>query len=296
MDFSAKRVLGCVVGGAIGDAMGSEYEGSQGPVEPSDSARWRITDDTQLTLATCEAILEAGGACPESIARVMARWFRSRRIDGVGASTLKALRDLDAGAHWALSGCKGEMAAGNGAAMRIAPIAFLLDPEQEQDRRTIRDISRITHHNDEAYSGALAVVAAIRFVCTDGLIGDLPKFVVGVLPETGVRCRLRDLVSRSGSLSIVETGLRFGASAHVVDSVPFAILGASRIEKFGYVDVLRQLIATGGDTDTVASIAGQIMGTRLGFDGIPRGLVAKLPCRAQIYQTANDLAHLVADQ
>ena len=50
--------------------------------------------------------------------------------------------------------------------MRIAPLAFFCDPSDETARRTIRDVARITHHHEEAYVGALAVVVAIRAVST----------------------------------------------------------------------------------------------------------------------------------
>jgi ADP-ribosyl-[dinitrogen reductase] hydrolase len=145
------RILGCLLGGAIGDAVGGVPE--RGEIS--------LSDDTQLTLATCEA-LQVGEVSPEAIAAAFTRWFRAGAITGVGSSTLKALRDLAAGAHWALSGARGEMAAGNGAAMRIAPLAFLLDPSDPGQRMVLRDVCRITHHSDEAYLGALAVVAAIR--------------------------------------------------------------------------------------------------------------------------------------
>jgi ADP-ribosylglycohydrolase len=75
---------------------------------------------------------------------------------------LKSLRDLEAGNHWALAGRLGERAAGNGAAMRIAPLAFVTDPVNDDGRRFIRDVSQVTHRHDEAYAGALATVFAIR--------------------------------------------------------------------------------------------------------------------------------------
>ena len=56
----------------------------------------------------------------------------------LGSSTLKALRDLAAGAHWELAGARGEYAAGTGAAMRIAPLAFLLEPGSAADRVIVR--------------------------------------------------------------------------------------------------------------------------------------------------------------
>lgn len=55
------RALGCILGGAIGDALGGPYEGKRPPVELHDEARLSLSDDTQLTLATCEAVVEAGG-------------------------------------------------------------------------------------------------------------------------------------------------------------------------------------------------------------------------------------------
>jgi ADP-ribosyl-[dinitrogen reductase] hydrolase len=85
----------------------------------------------------------------------------------MGSSTLKAMRDLSSGVHGALAGSCGEYSAANGVAMRIAPLAFLWDPSNPSKRALIGDVCRITHHNDEAYGGALAVVLAIRSVLAD---------------------------------------------------------------------------------------------------------------------------------
>ena len=107
-------ILGCIVGGAIGDAAGASFEGSPNCSSPLvlNGADWHLTDDTQLTLATCEALTQHGTPDPAHIAASFLRWFRARRLTGLGASTLKALLDLEAGAHWALAGRKGEHAAG----------------------------------------------------------------------------------------------------------------------------------------------------------------------------------------
>jgi len=123
----ADRIRGCLLLGAYGDALGSAYENS--PACSAESLQLGdITDDTQFTLATCESIVERGHVSPEHLAATFASWHRQRRFTGLGASTLKALVELEAGQHWALAGAKGERAAGNGAAMRIAPLAFCLDP------------------------------------------------------------------------------------------------------------------------------------------------------------------------
>jgi ADP-ribosylglycohydrolase len=65
-----ESVVGCILGGAIGDAMGGPYEGKEVPIVINEQARWRLSDDTQLTLATCEAIITAG-QCRRGLQRVL---------------------------------------------------------------------------------------------------------------------------------------------------------------------------------------------------------------------------------
>ena len=138
----------------MGDARGSPWEGIAGPVRFEIPACPILSDDTQPTLATCQSIIEYGCVDPGGVASHLSRWYAAKRVHGLGSNTLKAMRDLAIGVHWALAGAKGEFAAGNEAAMRVAPLAFLLDPKESRDRMLIRDVLRITHHNDEAYVGA----------------------------------------------------------------------------------------------------------------------------------------------
>jgi ADP-ribosylglycohydrolase len=243
---------------------------------------WRLSDDTQLTLATCEAIIESTAVDPAIIARQMATWFRQRRVTGMGASTYKALQELVEGGHWALVGRKGEFAAGNGAAARIAPLAFLLQPESTVDRQLIRDVSHITHHSDEAYAGALAVVGAIRMAAR-GELSDIHfvRRAADILPDTCVRDRLIEL-SELGSTPLQEVAARWGCSAYVVESVPLALYAAQLIQSIGFQATLEQIISVGGDTDTMAAIAGQVMGVFCGHDSLPESLKERLPDREAV--------------
>src|SRR6266568_4508336 len=50
------RARGCILAGTIGDAMGGPFEGKPGPLKFHDPSNWSISDDSQLTLATCESI------------------------------------------------------------------------------------------------------------------------------------------------------------------------------------------------------------------------------------------------
>jgi ADP-ribosyl-[dinitrogen reductase] hydrolase len=284
-----------LLAGAIGDAMGGPFEGRPGPLTFHEHTNWKISDDTQLTLATCESIIELGKVSPEHIATRFLQWFRQRRLTGLGSSTLKALRDLDAGAHWALAGAKGEMSAGNGAAMRIAPLAFYLDPQDAEQRQIIRDVSRITHHNEEAYAGALAVLAAIRWVAFNETTSPAQLFetVLTYLPDSRVRDRIAELNSIPNNLSIAEIATHYGSSAYVVESVPLALYAAREIHRFPLQTVLRNAIEAGGDTDTIASITGQIAGAWIGASQIPVELINSLPAASNIEAVVNSFAETI---
>jgi ADP-ribosyl-[dinitrogen reductase] hydrolase len=152
-------------------------------------------------------------------------------LTGLGASTSKALSELNIGGHWALVGRKGEMSAGNGAAMRIAPLAFCINPQEPAERQVIRDVCRITHHNEEAYAGALAVLLAVRAAYLGTWVGqsNLLSLIIPELPDSSVRDRLIELDQLGGRISIQEVATRFGCSGYVVESVPLALLGVQQM-------------------------------------------------------------------
>lgn len=211
---------------------------------------------------------------PSTIAERFRTWFEAGRLPGLGSSTLKALRDLSAGAHWALAGARGEYAAGAGAAMRIAPLAFLLDPGSGDDRVLARDVTRITHHSDEAYAGALAVMTAVRVSASAGCVPEnLISLVSSELPDTRVRDRLSEIDASAEAPEAVAK--RFGASGYVVEAVPLALLVAARERTSGPEGLLERAVALGGDTDTIASIAGQIVGAS-GVE-VPQDLLQRIP-------------------
>src|SRR5438477_11563155 len=115
------RLAGCIIGGAIGDAWGCAYENLSfnedtttfylsKPIEPERT--WSFTDDTQLTLITLEALLNSDKLTPQILASNFTLYYKKRKISGIGASTLKALQELEAGGHWSQVGRSGEFAAG----------------------------------------------------------------------------------------------------------------------------------------------------------------------------------------
>lgn len=289
---SSARVRGCILGGAIGDALGAPCE--RGGV-PADLATrdLRITDDTQLTLATCEAIVARRGVDPAEIAERFADLFRRSQLRGLGASTYKALSELAVGGHWALVGHQGERSAGNGAAMRIAPLAFCCDPSDLDERRALRDVCRITHRHDEAYAGALALSFAIHAAWTGAWSGGegLLELASASLPDTLVRDRLREIASERPSLG--ESAKRFGAGGYVVESVPLALRAAETSSADEIGEVLSELVGLGGDSDTLASMAGQVLGTAFGEEALPRSILERIEERAEIDVIAQRFADYI---
>ena len=290
--MNSDRISGCIVGGAIGDAMGGPHENKPAPVNPYSGGAWHLSDDTQLTLATCEAIQQCGAVDPSSIAATFLRWFEADRISGIGGSTYHALNGLAAGAHWALAGRKGEMSAGNGAAMRIAPLAFFCDPASPADRVIIRDVCRITHHNDEAYCGALAVVLAIQVCLSDRDLPDnaLTHRVAEELPDTRVRDQLQAVSELDPRTEIPVVAERFGNSGYVVHTVPLALFAAQQCSFTSFEDIIAGVISAGGDTDTNASVAGQIVGSSCGYSRLPIHLVKRVPTWQNVLDESRRLA------
>lgn len=292
-EWNADALVGCLLGGALGDAMGAPYEFRENAKPSPPLLPERITDDTQLTLGTCEAIIDQGGVVsPEAIAAEMCRWFSAGKVRSTGASTTKAMRELEVGGHWALVGRKGEYAAGAGAAMRAAPLGFFLDPDDDHARRTIGDVSRITHHNEEAYVGALAVVYAVRRLAAADwpLDDDLAGRLVDVLPDTRVRDRLLQFADARPS---IEQASEYGVSGYVVDVVPLAVVAAQRAGDVGFKTAIERVIVCGGDTDTNAAIAGQLIGAAVGRDALPDKLIEQFEQADIVLQSARTLQEVI---
>jgi len=287
-------LLGCLLGGALGDALGSLVEGrASGVAVDLDAPELGvITDDTQLTLSTCEAIIAASGRIEP--ARIAASFLEVHRTSGItqaGASTMEAVRGLEAGGHWALVGRRGERAAGNGAAMRIAPLAFLVDPEDFFERQVIRDVCRITHHSEEAYVAALAVVMGVRWSIEQSWPAEAPLWhLADALPDSRTTDVLRQ-VHLAGASDVSSISAITGASGYAPESVPLALGAAVRAMDVGLAQVFADICALGrgADADTIASIAGQVVGA-IGVDVLPAGWLERLSVRGSIEQAAHRMA------
>jgi len=253
------RFEACLTLGALGDIMGSALEGTPIADREIDRSIGWLTDDTVLTIATATSIANTGRVDPEGIAESFVNVYR-QGIPGLGSSTLGALQALSAGQHWALAGISGDRAAGNGAAMRIAPVAFLLDPHDPGARQTILDVARITHRNDEAAIGALAFAFGIHRALSGPLLGASNELalIAKQLPDT----RVRDQIAVAANLEAAapsDAAQVLGSSGYVAESVPLSLwIGLQ--PWFSPVQVIEAAALAAEDADTVASLVGQLLG------------------------------------
>ncbi|MCX7704515.1 MAG: ADP-ribosylglycohydrolase family protein, partial [Planctomycetota bacterium] len=169
---------GALLGLAVGDALGMPFESvppsairrvlcgrlrfydSYSPITDGLKAgQW--TDDTKMMLCHLDSILETGKIVPEDVARRFIEWEVSGDLRGIGVTTARAIERLRRGVDWRESGIRGEYAAGNGAAMRIAPVGLYYAFSDEEIFSVVSSMSIITHNNPEAIGGAYAVAYAI---------------------------------------------------------------------------------------------------------------------------------------
>ena len=108
-----------------------------------------------------------------------------------------------------------------------------------------------------------------------------------------MRDRILHLNTLPAELTVADVASRFGSSGYVVESVPLALYAARTIESLPLDVILRSTIEAGGDTDTVASMTGQLAGTWIGASQISPNMIQLLPNASNIEQAANEFAESI---
>lgn len=226
-----------MLGAVLGDIIGSTYEwhnakGEDFVLFPEGS---RFTDDTVLSVAVADKILNADKSTV-SDKSAYAMWYKQyyKRYPHAGYGQMFS--------SWAESEkLLVQRSYGNGAAMRVAAIGFAFE--------TIKDIKRevnsscfYTHHNAEARRGAQAVAVAIFLARKQLGKEEIRKYI-----EKNFRYHLQKLND------IRETYVFDSRASY---SVPPAI--EAFLESASYEDAIRKAISIGGDSDTIACMAGGI--------------------------------------
>lgn len=305
-----EKFEGCLIGLAVGDALGMPVEGLSselilkryGKVEdflPAPHRRLspgQFTDDTQMMIIHAESIVEKGRVDPEDLAVRFIRWLREGSPRGIGLTTLSAIKRLMQGVSWEESGEGGEHAAGNGVAMRIAPVGLLNAWTPERLREDVEKAGIITHRNPEALKGGLAVAYAVAKLASgtnlDGLLEDVCEFVGA--------CRVTENIQKAGKLLREkvepEQALKIlGTSGYVVETVASAFYCFLRTPEDFKASVITAVMG-GNDADTTAAITGALSGAFNGFSAIPERWVERLEQSHYIKSLARSIYELALNR
>lgn len=219
-----------MLGAIAGDVIGSVYE--RRPIKTTDFPLFgknnRFTDDTVLTVAVAQAILEE-----VDYATALQSFARRYPNAGYGGSFIKWIFEPDPQPYnsW-----------GNGSAMRVSPVGFAFD-DVETVLAEARRSAEVSHNHPEGIKGAQATALSI-YLARRG--------------EDKAAIR-REITERFGydlqrSVEEIRPSYRFDVSCQ--GSVPEAIV--SFLESENYEDAVRKAISLGGDSDTLACIAGGV--------------------------------------
>ena len=239
--------------------------------------RWHCwyTDDTQMAIGDAEALLASGEVVEAELVRAFAANYVPSRGYGRGARlVLEAMEDGRDYAAVAESHFPGG-SYGNGAAMRVAPVGAFFHADHARLWEQARLQSLPTHRHPLGVEGAqllaLAVAVAMgpfdRAAYFDRLIGAC------------VSDEFRQKMQQASAVRSADDLAALGNKITALGSVPTAIASFA-LTPTSYADAVGNVILLGGDTDTLAAMAGAVAGAHVGIAGAPArlaGLVETSP-------------------
>lgn len=300
MDF-ADRVVGCVLGLALGDALGAPFEFRRAHEIPDPLPAFEhpwggfppgtTTDDTAMGLNLVRSLAERGGFDPEDLVARHLAWFRSDPPD-VGALTRRVLRRVSRGvpaeqaarAVWDERGP--EVSAGNGSVMYCPPLgaAFANRPHLLTDLAP--RLSALTHFDQRCRTSVLAAtIATAALVRGEDAHAAVTTALAAVADREGGE-ELEFLTGAAGTARPVD-GPDQGFCLYAAAIGLQAVLGTGDFES-----ELRRVVSLGGDADTNAAVAGALLGARDGRKGLPELWLEHLHDRETIEGAAAGLVPL----
>ena len=279
-----QRARASLLGLAIGDALGatvefmtaSEIRAQHGVHRKLTGGGWlrlrpgEVTDDTQMSLCIARSIVTAGFST-QDIAQRFVAWYRSRPPD-IGNTCRRGIARFIA--HGTVHGPPNEGDAGNGAVMRMAPIALAALADARLLEVQAIEQAHITHHHP---------------------LSDAACILVGRLIQLALIGHAMHRLRRHADLVATEFpkfryapyhGLSTAYVADTMQTVLHFLFATSSFE-----ECLIATVNQGGDADTTGAIVGAIAGAYYGIDAIPREWLRKLDpsVRAEIEQLADEL-------
>ena len=282
------RAKGAVCGGASGDALGAGYEFTN--PHPEDEIvmkgggafNWtpgEWTDDTAMAVAILDVVAE--GYCDiEEIGNNFLSWYASCPPD-VGIQTSAVLSSAQNGAQLILAGQefyeKHPNKAGNGALMRTGPVALSALGDRKAVAANASAIAALTHAHPDSTTAcvlwSLAIEAAIMVLEIDE-----PFDWEGAVKD-GLNFLDVDLISRWEKLideAVQGPSMLFNPNGYVVSAFQAALSAIIETPvpvdnpSDHFMNALEAAIRIGDDCDTVAAIAGSLLGARWGVNAIPK--------------------------
>ncbi len=288
------KFRGIILGTAVGDSIGLPAEG----ISPSRArklfpGRWRhrllinkgmVSDDTDHTVFVAQSLLTH----PDSVDLFMKRlsrclrWWLLSLPPGIGFATLRSILR-----SWLIGPSRsGVYSAGNGPAMRSAPIGAFFALSSERLNDYVQASTRLTHTDPRAFTGAKAVALITGWSIRDNLEErpELEDFL-DVLEQAGSQDpewkTVIDSISAAyhRQLSVKQfaesLGLSKGITGYVYHTVPVVVY-AWYLHFGSFEDTLSSVLNCGGDSDTTGAISGALAGSVTGEGGIPADWVKGL--------------------
>ncbi len=281
-----RRALAAFLGMAIGDALGAttefmtpgEIRAKFGVHRKIAGGGWlrlkagEVTDDTQMSLCIARAVLRCGGWNLRAVAEEFTAWLKGNPPD-VGATCRRGIRDYILTGR--LEAPFNEWDAGNGAVMRMAPVALLTLGDEAMLGRCALAQARLTHNHPLSDAACLTVGRMIQ----QAILG-ADRFALHALTR---------------ELTAAYPTFRFNtysgnASAYVVDTLQTVFNYLFTTGEFE--ECLIGVVNQGGDADTTGAVAGMIAGAFYGLDALPPRWLKRLDpaVRTEIEETALHLA------
>lgn len=283
------RSRGCLLGLAVGDAVGTTVEfeprGTFPPMTdmigggPFHLKPGEWTDDTSMALCLAESLIECRGFNPRDQMERYCRWKNEGHLSSNGrcfdfGNTVNEALQRFKETGEVFSGSTNFFSAGNGSIMRLAPVPMFFYPDEAEVIRYSGESSRTTH-------GAGECIDACRlfgWMISKALSGADRDIILTGYPHKKDLCRSIRGIANGNYRYIDESEIK--GNGYVVKSLEAALWAFHRTDNFK--NVILTAVNLGDDADTTGAICGQLAGAFYGESAIPAHWLTRLAKREMI--------------
>ncbi|MEX2527862.1 MAG: ADP-ribosylglycohydrolase family protein [Gemmatimonadota bacterium] len=286
------RAQGCLLGLAIGDAMGAPAEfkspGDFVPITGFRSGGWfglqagQWTDDSSMAICLAESLLSRGGLHLADNLERFCRWYQEGENSSTGHCFDIGVGTRGALNHWLATGevnAGDRTSGGNGALMRLAPVAIFFHSAPREAGAKAREMTVTTHGAPEALDASRWFGETLA----RALLGEDPATLVPAPGWEGHPAVARVV---TGSWRTQDESL-IRADGYCIPSLEAALWAFDTTSSFR--DCILKAVNLGDDADTVGAIAGQVAGAVYGRSGIPEEWITGLQESERFVELADGL-------